>query len=69
MQIQAVNDVGNLLFFALVLAILVCTIVLVYRKIRGRSIKALIVVIVGCMAVYITLVVGVSLTGQTQSLP
>lgn len=68
MQIQAVNDAGNLLFFAFVLAILVCAIALVYRKLRGRSIKAPMMVIVGCSAVYIAVLVAVSLTSQTQSL-
>ena len=67
-QIQAVNDADNLIFFVFFLTILVCAIVLVYRKVRGRSVKTLMIAMLSYSAAYIAVLAGVSLASQTQSL-
>jgi hypothetical protein len=67
-QVQAVNDVGNLLFFVFLITTVILTAVLAYRKVRRRSIGKLSVAILSCLIAYAVTLVGVSLTSETRQL-
>lgn len=68
MQTQAVNDAGNLLFVLFLLAAVVLTAVLAYRKLRGRPIRRPALAIAVCFAAYVVILVGVSLSSSTRQL-
>jgi len=67
-QIQAVNDVGNLLFFVLLLAIVILIAILGYRAIRGRTIRGPILSMSACLFVYAAILLAVSLSSETRSI-
>jgi hypothetical protein len=67
-QIQAVNDLGNLLFFAFLLTIAILTAVVAYRKARRRKTRRLAVAILVCLCAYAAALVGVSLNSETRQL-
>jgi hypothetical protein len=68
MQIQVVNDLGSLAFALFLLTAVVLTLVLLYRKLRGRRIRGIAWAIFICLLVYAILLVGVSLTSETRTL-
>jgi hypothetical protein len=68
MQLQAVNDLGNLLFFLFLLATIVLTILLIYRKLRGKTIRPIAIAIIGCLLTYAVVLVGASLASRTRQL-
>lgn len=68
MQMQAVNDVGNLLFFVFLITTAILTAVLAFRVFRGRPIRKLAVAISLCLMVYAATLVGVSLSSERRQL-
>jgi hypothetical protein len=67
MQIQAVNDVGNLVFFVFALGTGILTAVFAYRKLRHRQTR-LGTAILMCFCAYIAILDVVSLTSETRQL-
>jgi hypothetical protein len=68
LQIQAVNDLGNLVSFILFLAIVIVTAILLYRLLRGRRVRKLVVVEVVCLGVYAVTLVSFSIGSGTRDL-
>jgi hypothetical protein len=68
MQVQAVNDAGNLLFFVCFLTTVILAAILIYRKLRGRPVRRLVIAIATCFSVYAVILIGVSLTSKTRDL-
>lgn len=68
MQIQAVNAVGNLLFFVFFLATVVLAGVLAYRGLRGRPTRKLFFAMVVCLCAYMVILIAVSLASTTRQL-
>lgn len=68
MQIQAVNDLGNLLFFVFLLTTAILTTGIAYRKARRRKTQSLAVAILVCFCAYAAVLVGVSLNSETRQL-
>ncbi len=68
MQIQAVNDVGNLLFFLLLLTTAILIALLAYRKLRRRQVRSLAIAILVCFSAYGASLVGFSLSSETRRL-
>jgi len=68
MQIQAVNDLGDLLFVIVLLTTVILSGILAYRKLRGRRIRGVALAIVLCLSVYALALVAVSLTSATLQL-
>ena len=68
MQIQAVNDLGNLIFALVFLTTLCLTLALLYRKLRGRGIRGIAGAIFVCLSVYAILLLGVSFRSETRNL-
>jgi hypothetical protein len=67
-QIQAVSDLGNLLFFVFLLTTAILTAVVAYRKARRRRARSLAVAILVCLCAYAVVLVGVSLISETRQL-
>lgn len=68
MQVQAVNDLGNLLFFICLLATVILTILLAYRKLRQRPTRGIAIAIIACLCAYAVVLVGTSLSSKTRQL-
>jgi hypothetical protein len=68
MQIQAVNDVGNLLAAVCLAATLIFGAVLASRTMRGRQVRGPVIAILVCFCIYATVLVGVSLLSRTRKL-
>lgn len=68
MQVQVVDDLGNLLFFIYLLATVILTIFLIYRRLRGRPIRKIAIAIIGCLFAYAVILVGTSLSSKTRQL-
>jgi hypothetical protein len=68
MQVQAVNDAGNLVFFVFILAILALAAAITYRKLRRRSAQKLVLALVGCAFAYAVILMVVSLSSKTRQL-
>jgi len=68
-QMQAVNDLGNLLFFVFLLTTAILTAMVAYRKARRRKTRSLAVAILACLCAYAAALVGVSLHSETRQLP
>jgi hypothetical protein len=68
MQIQAVNDAGNLLFFVSFLATAILVTLLVYRTFRGRPIRRIALAILVCWCAYAATLIAVSFSSETRSL-
>src|SRR5450755_979479 len=67
-MMQAVNDLGNLLFFVFLLTTATLTAVVAYRKARGRKTRSIAVAILLCLCAYAAVLVGVSLNSETRRL-
>jgi hypothetical protein len=67
-QVQAVNDVGSLLFLAFLLATGILTAILAYRKLRKRPTRGLKLAIVVCLSAYAVALLGFSLTSKNRQL-
>jgi hypothetical protein len=67
-QIQAVNDLGNLLFLVFLLGTLTLASLLIYRKLRGRPTRAVALALFACLLSYAAILIGFSLTSQTREL-
>ncbi len=67
-RIQAVDEMGNLVFVLFLVAIAILTASLIYRKLRGRGIGSLAFAVLACLAAYGVALVGVSLRSETRSL-
>lgn len=67
-QIQAVNDLGNLVFALFLLTIVILALILAYRKLRGRRIRGLAIAIFVCLLGYAAILVGTSLNSETRNL-
>lgn len=68
MQVQAVNDLGNLVFVVFILASLTIGAAIIYRRIRGRSAQKLLLTLAGCMIAYAAILIIVSLSSHTREL-
>ena len=68
MQIQAVNDAGNLVFFLFLLASVTLTVIVVYRKLRGRQIGKPGIALVACLCAYMAILLAVSFGSKTGPL-
>lgn len=68
MQIQAVNDLGSLLFFVFLLATVVLTALLAYRKLRRRPVRGVALAILLCLVAYAVTLVAFSLTTEARQL-
>jgi hypothetical protein len=67
-QIQAVNDLGNLIFIVFLLATVILTVLIAYRKFRGRGTRGLSWAIFIGLIAYAAILVGVSLDSQSREL-
>jgi hypothetical protein len=67
-QIQAVNDVGNMLFFVFVLTTAILIAVVAYRRLRRQKVRNLAVAILVCLCTYAAVLVGVSFRSETRRL-
>ncbi len=67
-QIQAVNDLGSLVFALFLLATFILTGALLYRKARGRGIRGLTIAIFACLFSYAAILAGASLNSETRNL-
>jgi hypothetical protein len=68
MQLQAVNDAGNLVFFVFLLATVSLAAAIAYRKVRGRPTQKLVFALVGCTCAYAVVLMAVSLSSETHQL-
>lgn len=67
-EVQAVNGLGNLLFFVFLLATVILTALLAYRKLGKRPIRGLTLAQVVCLCGYSAALLGFSLTSKTREL-
>jgi hypothetical protein len=67
-QFQAVNDLGNLVFFVFLLTAVILTAAVAYRKAQRRKTRSLAVAILVCLCAYAAALAGVSLNSETQRL-
>lgn len=68
MRTQAVNDAGNLLFVVFLLATVILTAVLVYRRLRRRPCRNIVRAIVVCLCAYALTLLAVSFSSKTRQL-
>jgi hypothetical protein len=67
-QVQAVNDLGNLIFFFCLLATVILAVVFIYRKLRGKPTRRIAFAVIGCWSAYAIVLVAASLSSKTVPL-
>lgn len=68
MQIQAVNDLGNLIFLLFLLVTVALIVLILYRSVRRRKTRLLALALVACFLAYAAVVVAFSLTSERREL-
>jgi len=68
MQIQAVNDLGNLIFLLFFLATVALIVLILYRSVRRRKTRILAFALLACLLAYAAVVVAFSLNSERREL-
>ena len=68
MQVQAVNDAGNLVFFFFLLAVIALAAAIAYRKLRRLPVRKLVLALTVCASAYAVILMAVSFSSKTRQL-